>query len=91
MKTLADKVHKQGEHIPQLSNISHNHPYISTCSSYMLAGTISIYSLLLLYVCKDGCAINVVECALLVCVFCQPVPLSGPAIPTFGTFLLEIS
>ena len=44
MKTLADKVHKQGEHIPQLIAIyiSHNHPYIS--SSDMLTGTISIYS-----------------------------------------------
>ena len=24
---LADKVHKQGEHIPQYCYISHNHPY----------------------------------------------------------------
>ena len=39
-KALADKVHKQGEHIPQHCYISHNHPYIS--SSDTLGGTISI-------------------------------------------------
>ena len=38
MEALADKVHKQEEHIPQHSYISHNHPYIS--SSDMLAGGI---------------------------------------------------
>ena len=32
MEVLADKVHKQGEHIPQ-HVIATNHPYISTCSS----------------------------------------------------------
>ena len=31
MDALADKVHKQGEHIPQHCYISHNHLYI--CSS----------------------------------------------------------
>ena len=32
MEALADKVHKQGEHIPQHCYISHNHdhPYISS-------------------------------------------------------------
>ena len=40
MEALADKVHKQGEHIPQHCYISHNHPYIS--SSDTLGGTISI-------------------------------------------------
>ena len=30
MDALADKVHKQGEHIPQHCYISHNHPYISS-------------------------------------------------------------
>ena len=33
-------IHKQGEHIPQHSYISHNHPYIS--SSDTLGGTVSI-------------------------------------------------
>ena len=33
--------------------------------------------------------VNVVECALLVCVLCQPVSIHPP-IPTFGRFLLEI-
>ena len=37
MDVLADKVHKQGEHIPQHC---HNHPYIS--SSDTLPGTIII-------------------------------------------------
>ena len=40
MEALADKGHKQGEHIPQHCYISHNHPYIS--SSDTLGGTISI-------------------------------------------------
>ena len=40
MEVVADKVHKQGEHIPQQCYISHNHPYIS--SSDTLSGTISI-------------------------------------------------
>ena len=41
MEALADKVHKQEEHIqPQHCYISHNHPYIS--SSDTLGGTISI-------------------------------------------------
>ena len=40
MEALADKVHKQGERIPQHCYISHNHPYIS--GSDMLGGTISI-------------------------------------------------
>ena len=40
MEALAYKVHKQGEHIPQHCNISHNHPYIS--SSDTLDDTISI-------------------------------------------------
>ena len=40
MEALVDRVHKQGEHIPQHRYISHNHPYIS--SSDMLGGTISI-------------------------------------------------
>ena len=35
METLADKVHKQGEHIPQHCYISHNHPYISS-SAFLL-------------------------------------------------------
>ena len=30
---LADKVHKQGEHIPQNCHISHNHLYISSNGS----------------------------------------------------------
>ena len=30
MEALADKVHKQREHIPQHFYISHNHPYISS-------------------------------------------------------------
>ena len=30
MEALADKVHKQGEHIPQHRYISHNHFYISS-------------------------------------------------------------
>ena len=30
LDALADKVHKQGEHIPQHCYISHNHPYISS-------------------------------------------------------------
>ena len=30
MEALADKGHKQGEHIPQHCYISHNHPYISS-------------------------------------------------------------
>ena len=28
IEAVADKVHRQGEHIPQHCNISHNHPYI---------------------------------------------------------------
>ena len=40
MEALADKVHKQGEYIPQHSYISHNHSYIN--SSDTLGGTISI-------------------------------------------------
>ena len=35
MEALADKVHKQGEHIPQHSYILHNHPYINS-SEYNL-------------------------------------------------------
>ena len=27
---MADKVHRQGEHIPQHCHISHNHPYVSS-------------------------------------------------------------
>ena len=41
MEALADKVHKQGEHIPQHCYISHNHPYIS--SSDTLGGTTSMH------------------------------------------------
>ena len=69
MEALADKVHKQGEHIPQHCYISHNHPYIS--SSDTLGGTISIHC----YLCRDGCVncSNVVECTFLVYVLCQPV------------------
>ena len=37
MDALADKIHKQGEHIPQHCYISHDHPYIS--SSDTLGGT----------------------------------------------------
>ena len=42
-----------------------------------------------LYLCRDGCVkgSNVVECALLVCVLCQPVPPTGH--PYFCRFLLE--
>ena len=36
---LADKVHKQGEHIPQCSYISHKHDYYIS-SSDTLGGTI---------------------------------------------------
>ena len=39
MEALSDKIHEQGEHIPQHRYISNNHPYIS--SSDMLVGTIS--------------------------------------------------
>ena len=39
MEALADKVHKQEEHILQHCYISHNHPYISSSA---LGGTISI-------------------------------------------------
>ena len=48
-----DKVHKQGEHIPQLCYISHNHPYMSRGDT--------LDSLLL----RDGCVKcrNVVECS----------------------------
>ena len=40
MEALADKVHKQGENIPQHCYISHNHPYIN--SGDTLGGTISM-------------------------------------------------
>ena len=42
MEALADKVHKQGEHIPQHCYISHNHPYISSSDMHAIGGTISI-------------------------------------------------
>ena len=51
MEALADRVHKQGEHIPQHYYISHNHPYIS--SSDMLVGTISIFTDSLTVVLRD--------------------------------------
>ena len=40
LDALADKLHKQGDHIPQHCYISHNHLYIS--GSDTLGGTISI-------------------------------------------------
>ena len=46
MEALADKVHKQGEHIPQHCYVLHNYPYISS-SEYCA-------SLSLLYLCRDG-------------------------------------
>ena len=41
MEALADKVHKQGEHISQHCYIPHNHHYIHVSSSDTLGGTIS--------------------------------------------------
>ena len=66
MEALADKVHRQGGHNPHHCYISQNHPYISSNASYLGI---------------DGCVkcSNVVECALLVCVLCQPVSLSSHA------------
>ena len=40
MGILADKVHKQGVHIPQHCYISHNHMHPYVRSSDMLGGTI---------------------------------------------------
>ena len=61
MEALADKVHKQGEHIPQHCYISHNHPYIS--SSDTLGGTISISTATYVGICGCVKCSNVVECA----------------------------
>ena len=86
MEALADKLHKQGEHIPQHCNIattSLQHPYIS--SSDMLGDTINIHC----YLCRDGCVKcnNVVDCALLVlCTLSASVAIY-PFIPTFGRFI----
>ena len=89
MEVLVDKVHKQGEHIPQHCYISHNHPYIS--SSDMLGGTISIFTAT--YV---GMAVWNVHVAMLWNVFSLPVyfvsqcmpPFLHSAIPTFARFPL---
>ena len=48
MEALADKVHKQVEHIPQHCYISHNHPYISIAVDIDIVP--SSVSLLLTYV-----------------------------------------
>ena len=44
------------------------------------------------YLCRDSCVkcSNVVECALLVCVLCQPIPPSSTHPYNFGQFLLKI-
>ena len=78
MEALADKVHKQGDHIPQF--IATFHTTIPT----QVVMTISISTAT--YVCRDGCVkgSNVVKCDFLVCVLCQPVPpFMHPPIPTF--------
>ena len=88
MEALADKVHKQGEHIPQYCYISHNHPCIS--SSDKLGGTISTVTYI-------GMVVHV-KCEMQQCCgMCSPCLciLSAsasiyPPIPTFGRFLLEI-
>ena len=67
MEALTDNVHKQREHIPQHCYISHNHPYVSSSDT------------LVNRMCRDGCVkcSNVVGCALLVCVLCQPVTVAS--------------
>ena len=54
MEALADKIHKQGEHIPQHCYISYNHPYISSSGYWYCATKVSMVppsvSLLLTYV-----------------------------------------
>ena len=69
MEVMADKVHKQGKH-NYLHFTQPSIPYIS--SSDTLVGTISIFTATYI---RDGCVkcSNVVNCALLVCVLCQPV------------------
>ena len=68
IETLADKVHRQGEHIPQHYYILHNHQSLNNLHCYL---------------CRDGsvkCSSDE-DCALLVCVLCQPVlPSNSPYI-----------
>ena len=61
MDALADKVNKQGEHIPQ--HLTQPSLYVSRSDT--LRGTITISTAM-------RCS-NVMECALLVCLLCQPV------------------
>ena len=86
MEALADKVHRQGEHIPQHSYISHNHPY--TSSSDTLVGAILIFTPT--YV---GMVVwNVAMLWNMLSLFVYFVSQCHPAnISIFGRFLLEIN
>ena len=78
MDALADKVHKQGEHIPQHCYISHNHPYINSRYSdnyNMQDGCVKCYAMLW----------NVLS--LFVYFVRQCLPSSHPY--TFGRFLFR--
>ena len=70
---LADKVHTNKENAFHniATLISHNHPYIIS-SSDTLVGSKSIFIATYMGI---GMCRNVMSCALLVCVLCQPVPL----------------
>ena len=61
MEALADKVHKQGEHILQHCYI---YPYISSNDMHTRWHNICIYC----YLCRDGC----VKCSNVLCGMCSP-------------------
>ena len=69
MEVLADKVHKQEEHIPEHCYISHNHPYINS----------RVLILCHCFLCRDGCVkcSNVVEYVLSLFVLSAKVPPSS--------------